>query len=242
MESSWTRTQTHVPYIGRQILIHCTTREEPVKLFHVFIWCIYLFSPLGTQHWHGPWTPVWMAGILGKEMATCSNLLIWRIPKHRGAWWAIVRGAAKSRTWLSEFKQQPSLRGAHRVHMYTHPQLKSSQLTLGCRALVTPVKSEERGHGFLVVFTPHLFCHPSTGCILGVGLVLSLMSHSGQTESRVHVAASLRKLSAYLDASGSQSRTFQEVGDLGSTSLPSAGFCFPPAAYFLLPLCWWLWY
>ncbi|KAB1280206.1 Focadhesin [Camelus dromedarius] len=51
----------------------------------------------------------------------------------------------------------------------------------------------------------------STGCILGVGLVLSLMSHSSQMESRVHVAASLRKLSAYLDDSGSQSRTFQEV-------------------------------
>ncbi|XP_047555380.1 focadhesin isoform X2 [Lutra lutra] len=49
------------------------------------------------------------------------------------------------------------------------------------------------------------------GCILGVGLVLSLMSHSSQTESRVHVAASLRKLSTYLDDSGSQSRTFQEV-------------------------------
>ncbi|XP_012925111.2 focadhesin [Heterocephalus glaber] len=51
----------------------------------------------------------------------------------------------------------------------------------------------------------------NTGCILGVGLVLSLMSHSSQTESRVHVAASLRKLSAYLDDSGNQSRTFQEV-------------------------------
>ncbi|XP_010944320.2 focadhesin [Camelus bactrianus] len=51
----------------------------------------------------------------------------------------------------------------------------------------------------------------NTGCILGVGLVLSLMSHSSQMESRVHVAASLRKLSAYLDDSGSQSRTFQEV-------------------------------
>ncbi|XP_053427642.1 focadhesin isoform X2 [Nycticebus coucang] len=51
----------------------------------------------------------------------------------------------------------------------------------------------------------------NTGCILGVGLVLSLMSHSSQLESRVHVAASLRKLSAYLDDSGSQSRTFQEV-------------------------------
>ncbi|XP_008843747.1 focadhesin isoform X2 [Nannospalax galili] len=51
----------------------------------------------------------------------------------------------------------------------------------------------------------------NTGCILGVGLVLSLMSHSSHTESRVHVAASLQKLSTYLDDSGSQSRTFQEV-------------------------------
>ena len=117
-------------------------------------------------------------------------------------------------------KQQQSLWGAYRVHVYTSLQLTASQLTLGCRALLTPVISEERGHGSLVIFTPHLFWHPSTGCILGVGLVLSLMSHSGQMESRVHVAASLRKLSAYLDDSGSQSRTFQEVGDQGSTSLP----------------------
>uniref|UniRef100_F7BM63 Focadhesin n=1 Tax=Monodelphis domestica TaxID=13616 RepID=F7BM63_MONDO len=51
----------------------------------------------------------------------------------------------------------------------------------------------------------------NTGCILGVGLVLSLMSHSSQTESRVHIATSLRKLSTYLDESGDQSRTFQEV-------------------------------
>ncbi|XP_067409252.1 focadhesin isoform X2 [Emydura macquarii macquarii] len=51
----------------------------------------------------------------------------------------------------------------------------------------------------------------NTGCILGVGLVLSLMSHSSQTESRVHVSASLRKLSNYLDDSEEQSRTFQEI-------------------------------
>ncbi|XP_057639545.1 focadhesin isoform X1 [Chionomys nivalis] len=51
----------------------------------------------------------------------------------------------------------------------------------------------------------------NTGCVLGVGLALSLMSHSSHMESRVHVAASLRKLSAYLDDSASQSRTFQEV-------------------------------
>lgn len=51
----------------------------------------------------------------------------------------------------------------------------------------------------------------NTGCVLGVGLALSLMSHSSHTESRVHVAATLRKLSTYLDESGDQSRTFQEV-------------------------------
>ncbi|EMP34040.1 hypothetical protein UY3_08786 [Chelonia mydas] len=51
----------------------------------------------------------------------------------------------------------------------------------------------------------------NTGCILGVGLVLSFMSHSSQTESRVHVSASLRKLCNYLDDSEEQSRTFQEI-------------------------------
>ncbi|XP_005155029.2 focadhesin [Melopsittacus undulatus] len=51
----------------------------------------------------------------------------------------------------------------------------------------------------------------STGCILGVGLVLSIMSHSSQTESRVHVSASLRKLCKYLDSSEDQCRWVQEV-------------------------------
>ncbi|XP_023799302.1 focadhesin isoform X2 [Cyanistes caeruleus] len=51
----------------------------------------------------------------------------------------------------------------------------------------------------------------NTGCILGVGLVLSFMSHSSQTESRVHVSASLRKLCKYLDTSEYQSRGIQEV-------------------------------
>ncbi|NXB40090.1 FOCAD protein, partial [Eulacestoma nigropectus] len=51
----------------------------------------------------------------------------------------------------------------------------------------------------------------NTGCVLGVGLVLSFMSHSSQTESRVHVSASLRKLCKYLDSSEDQSRGVQEV-------------------------------
>ncbi|RXM27461.1 Focadhesin [Acipenser ruthenus] len=51
----------------------------------------------------------------------------------------------------------------------------------------------------------------STGCILGVGLVLSLMSHSSQTESRVHVAVTLDKLLDSLDESSNQGRMLQEV-------------------------------
>ncbi|XP_026722045.1 focadhesin [Athene cunicularia] len=51
----------------------------------------------------------------------------------------------------------------------------------------------------------------NTGCILGVGLVLSLMSHSSQTELRVHVSTSLRKLCKYLDSSEDQCRSVQEV-------------------------------
>ena len=32
---------------------------------------------------------------------THSNILAWRIPMDRGAWWATVHGLAKRQTWLS---------------------------------------------------------------------------------------------------------------------------------------------
>ncbi|XP_078252166.1 focadhesin isoform X2 [Rhinoraja longicauda] len=51
----------------------------------------------------------------------------------------------------------------------------------------------------------------NTGCILGVGLVLSLMCHSSQTESRVHVSVTLGKLCTSLDESLTQTRVLQEV-------------------------------
>ena len=37
---------------------------------------------------------------LGKEMATHSSVLAWRIPGTGGAWWAAVYGVAQSRTQL----------------------------------------------------------------------------------------------------------------------------------------------
>ena len=39
---------------------------------------------------------------LEKEMAIHSSILAWRNPMDRGAWWAAVRGVAKSRTQLSD--------------------------------------------------------------------------------------------------------------------------------------------
>ncbi|XP_063151085.1 focadhesin isoform X1 [Candoia aspera] len=50
----------------------------------------------------------------------------------------------------------------------------------------------------------------NTGCILGVGLVLSLMNHSSLTDSEGHIATSLQKLCKYLDDAEDQSRTLQE--------------------------------
>ena len=37
----------------------------------------------------------------GEGMATHSNILAWRIPMDRGAWWATVHGVTKSQTQLS---------------------------------------------------------------------------------------------------------------------------------------------
>ena len=41
--SSRTRAQTHVPYIGRQILNHCATREVPTIYFKI----IFLMVTIG---------------------------------------------------------------------------------------------------------------------------------------------------------------------------------------------------
>ena len=45
------------------------------------------------------WSLGW-EGSLEEEMTTHSNILAWRIPMNRGAWWATVHGDAKS--WVTE--------------------------------------------------------------------------------------------------------------------------------------------
>ena len=39
---------------------------------------------------------------LEKDMATHSSILAWRIPMHRGAWWAAAHGVAKILTQLCD--------------------------------------------------------------------------------------------------------------------------------------------
>lgn len=46
-------------------------------------------------------------------------------------------------------------------------ELESSHLTSGCRALVTPMISEEQWRGFLTIFTPHLFLASKHGLCTG---------------------------------------------------------------------------
>ena len=46
--------------------------------------------------------PVGREDPLEKGMATNSNILAWRIPMDRGAWWATVQGVSKNQTGLSD--------------------------------------------------------------------------------------------------------------------------------------------
>ena len=52
---------------------------------------------------------------------------------------------------------------------------------------------------------------PSTGCVLGLGLVLSALCSSGQLDQHVHVSQTLDKLLANLQDSSGQGRMLQEV-------------------------------
>ena len=52
---------------------------------------------------------------LEEGMATHSNILAWRIPMNRGAWWATVHRVAKSRTRLSDWLTQHSTNGENSV-------------------------------------------------------------------------------------------------------------------------------
>ena len=59
-------------------------------------------------------------------MATHSSILAWKIPMDRGAWWAIVRGVAKSWTQLSDTHTHTSLVKihSHRVELNQVPNIR----------------------------------------------------------------------------------------------------------------------
>ena len=57
---------------------------------------------------------------LEEGMATHSSILAWRILMDRGAWWAAVRGIAKSQTRLSDYAQHGTETHFRGVHRYCH--------------------------------------------------------------------------------------------------------------------------
>ena len=59
MESSWTRDWSHVPCVGRQILIHCTSREVFQLHFYVSrdLWLFYILG-------YNPMLPYFVAQII----------------------------------------------------------------------------------------------------------------------------------------------------------------------------------
>ena len=51
MGSSWTRAGTHIPYIGRQVLNHCTTREALKCAYYSSLGQLEIAIPPRPHHW-----------------------------------------------------------------------------------------------------------------------------------------------------------------------------------------------
>ena len=60
-----------------------------------------------------------LGGSLKEGMATLSSILAWRIPMDRGAWQAIVHGAAKSQTRLNTAELDSSTQGKRPPHIFS---------------------------------------------------------------------------------------------------------------------------
>ena len=70
-----------------------------------------------------------LGGSLKEGMATLSSILAWRIPMDRGAWQAIVHGAAKSQTRLNTAELDPQYSGQE-APIYLLPEFWYSVLPL----------------------------------------------------------------------------------------------------------------
>ena len=84
---------------------------KPLKKSHPFLVVVFVSPPPQTKQVlfavHGvtegrtrlsDFTFTFHFHALGKEMATHSSVLAWRIPGMGGAWWAAVSGVTQSRT------------------------------------------------------------------------------------------------------------------------------------------------
>ena len=95
------KDQTLISCIGRWILCHRTTLT-----LHTVVSHSYKGFPGGSVGKESACRVGDLGRSLGwedleKGMTTHSNILAWRIPMDREAWWATVHGVAKIWTWLS---------------------------------------------------------------------------------------------------------------------------------------------
>ena len=83
---------------------------------------------------------------LEEGMATHSSILAWRIPMHRGDWWAAVHGVAKSQTRLSDSAQNSMTNIASQVVLVVkNPQANAGDVgDLG--SIPGPERSSGGGH------------------------------------------------------------------------------------------------
>ena len=139
MGSSWTRDWTHVPYIGRQILYHWTTREALIidffggchsdwcELLIVVLICISLIINEGLPRWLSgkeSASHTWDLGLipgLGRSPGEGNgNPLQYSCLGNcvdRGAWQIAVQGASKSQTWLSDKQHSTIINYAEHLFM-----------------------------------------------------------------------------------------------------------------------------
>ena len=61
-------------------------------------WWAAVHGVARSRTWLSDFTFTFHFHALEKEMATYSNVLVWRNPRDGGAWWAAVYGVAQSRT------------------------------------------------------------------------------------------------------------------------------------------------
>ena len=115
---------------------------------------------------------------LEEGMANHSNILAWRIPMDRGAWWATVHGLAKSWTWLSDYHIY-NLLFHHLVPVSVPPPPYLFSLSFHKLPRNFPWRDKQQLHSHL-----QFLCYPETHLILIKIFSAHLLSLPGSIPSQ----------------------------------------------------------